>query len=314
MIKNEDKILILTSSLSETVAPSDRLRYVSKFCDSLSENLNGVKIFFATYDDLEIKILENKTEIYDTKNSEFLHEYRFVHFKNWVKNASVASAIARYLEYAGVAFYNTEVLDSPARSKISQMVALSQAGLNVPNSYSVANGQFKKIFDTKVLPVGFEFPVIFKDDNGAKGLNNYLLRNYQDGLDALVNSSDDTTFIMQEFLPNDGDYRFLFVGQNQDPMVFLRKGVGDSHLNNTSQGGSGELVDLDSIDPKVLSDAKKASVVLKREIGGVDILMDKRTGKRYILEVNQTPALATGYAVETKIKKFATLVKDILGE
>ena len=95
-------------------------------------------------------------------------------------------------------------------------------------------------------------------------------------------------------------------------MVFMRKGAGNTHLNNTSKGGSGTLLTRKQVPDEFISMAIKAAEVLGREIGGVDILVDMTNNTPYILEVNSTPAIASGYMTEKKVEKFASFVDRAL--
>ena len=56
--------------------------------------------------------------------------------------------------------------------------------------------------------------------------------------------------------------------------------------------------------------ARQAAELTGREIGGVDILVDNVTNQPYLLEVNQTPALATGFGVKEKVLRFVDLVES----
>jgi hypothetical protein len=66
------------------------------------------------------------------------------------------------------------------------------------------------------------------------------------------------------------------------------------------------------LPPELMRLAREAAIALRREIGGVDIIINSLTGQTYVLEVNGTPALATGYQVGLKTQRFAALVKKML--
>jgi glutathione synthase/RimK-type ligase-like ATP-grasp enzyme len=156
----------------------------------------------------------------------------------------------------------------------------------------------------------FSFPLILKAIDGSKGDDNYLVKNH-DELVAILNDSD-KTFMVQNFVPNDGDLRILFIGLDREPLVFRRKGAGTSHLNNTSKGGEGSFLSIKELDAQVRVDAYRAAEVLRREIGGVDIIIDKETGRHYVLEVNATPAIATGYGGSRKLNEFVSFLEETL--
>src|SRR5690606_3292372 len=94
-------------------------------------------------------------------------------------------------------------------------------------------------------------------------------------------------------IPNEGDYRILVFG-GKPVLALYRRSQEESHLNNTSQGATADLVSVDAIDPTIVADVIQAAAVEKFEVAGVDAMIDRVTGRHYILEVNQSPQLATG--------------------
>ena len=106
----------------------------------------------------------------------------------------------------------------------------------------------------------------------------------------------------------------MFIGNSAEPMVFLRQGDGTSHLNNTSKGGNGKMLSFQQLSPDIRRDALTAVKALKREISGVDVIINNKTGEHYILEVNSTPALATGFATNEKIQAFSKFIENLTEE
>ena len=51
----------------------------------------------------------------------------------------------------------------------------------------------------------------------------------------------------------------------------------------------------------MVDEAITVSRELRREIGGVDMVVDKRDGKHYFLEANNMPQLSTGSNVPAKL-------------
>jgi glutathione synthase/RimK-type ligase-like ATP-grasp enzyme len=100
------------------------------------------------------------------------------------------------------------------------------------------------------------------------------------------------------------------MGYDNPPLIFRRTGAADSHLNNTSQGGRADLVG--DFPTEALETARKAAVLSGREIAGVDILFD-RQGKHYVLEVNETPAIVSGFMPEAKLKLLNTYIRKKTG-
>lgn len=303
-------ILIITSRAEQTAAWKERERYVQEFCQLVAEKLDNARVLYTTYTDLEYTVLGGKTNIHDIRNDLDLAEVTFVHFKNWEYNIHEAPVVAAYLQANNIAFHNTEILLPWAPGKLAQMVSLAGVGLPVPDTFYAPKKRLLERFESSDLPETFSYPLIMKANDGSRGDDNYLIYDAQEAITILKAAEDRKEFVLQTFIPNDGDFRLLFVGLEEDPLVFHRKGGEGTHLNNTSKGGAGTRVDLRDIPAEYLEYAHRAAAQLHRQIGGVDMLIDKETGKPYILEVNGTPALATGYGVVDKVDRFVAFVKN----
>lgn len=95
------------------------------------------------------------------------------------------------------------------------------------------------------------------------------------------------SFIVREFIPNDGDIRIFTIGYKAIAAMRRIPKKGDFR-SNISRGAKGEIFDLES-NPDVTSLAEDAAKVTHTQIAGVDIVINKNTGKKYVLEVNNGP-------------------------
>jgi glutathione synthase/RimK-type ligase-like ATP-grasp enzyme len=306
------KVLIITSSRSKTSDWADRERYVEEFYSSVQSLLDDTTILYTTYNDIITTVIDSQVTVVDSRHSINLKDVNVVHFKNWMFDHEHAALIAFYLKHHGVPFYNQEVNAGLAWGKISQMCRLAIGNVPVPDTFFAKAEVLKDYFKKGRLPENFVFPLILKADDGAKGNDNFLVKTAEEAVKILDEAGEDKEFVVQNYLPNNGDYRFLFAGLEQVPLVFLRKAVKGTHLNNTSQGGSGSFVDIATLPGDYLIHAKNAARILRREISGVDIIVDKKTKRPYVLEVNSTPALATGYGVKEKQKLFKRFIESHL--
>jgi glutathione synthase/RimK-type ligase-like ATP-grasp enzyme len=300
------QVLIITSNVEITASWLEREQYVKDFCKALETRLDDVIVRYTTYQDLYYVVKKGHLEIRDTRNDLDLKEADLVHFKNWMYELEDAFVVAFYLKRHGVTFFDTEVNVALSTGKLSQMFRLAAENIPVPDTFYAHKPYLKKMFSSGKLIDGFVFPLIMKADDGSKGDNNYLIKSAEEALPILADPQvKNKEFVLQNFIPNDGDYRFLFIGVDEPPLVFSRLAQEGSHLNNTSKGGTGEFIELSSLPQKYIDYAEKAATILQREIGGVDIIVDKTTSLPYVLEVNGTPAIATGYGLEEKLDKFA---------
>lgn len=309
------RVLILTGRGKVLFSWEERKKSVEDFCRLLNAKLGSdTEVLYATYDAMEFTIQNGQTSIYDLHNHCPVEAYAMVHFKNGVSTSNLALiTIANFLKAKGIPFYNSESVLSALNGKISQMFVMADHGLPVPNSYHASNEilaeRLQQSADNQLN--GFNMPVIMKAVEGSKGRNNYLIHTKDTALKVLQDDPE-RLYMIQEFIPNDGDYRILFIGLSNPPLIFKRTARGKSHLNNTAQGGKGTFVDSSTFDPIVLEQALQAAKLTGREIGGVDVMFSRDSGQHYFLEVNSTPALATGFGVPEKVAAFARLINHTL--
>lgn|SRR3972149_2771 len=135
----------------------------------------------------------------------------------------------------------------------------------------------------------FHLPVIVKTSIGRQGRGVYLAKSRDEVKKAAkaILATNTYSFIIREFIPNDGDIRVFIVGGKAIGAMKRIPKTGEFR-SNISQGGNGEKFDLE-IYPNVKELAEKAAQITKTEIAGVDIIINKETGELYILEVNPAP-------------------------
>ena len=154
----------------------------------------------------------------------------------------------------------------------------------------------------------FGSPCILKSVQGTKGNDSYLIYTKKELLKTLEQHSD-TSFVMQNFIKNDGDWRIILTNYKPRLAIF-RSSHGKDYRNNTSVGGDASLVSLNEVDPNILQMAIDATKALGIKIAGADILQDKNTGDYTVLEVNRTPQLVTGAFPEAKREVLKSLIYD----
>ena len=201
--------------------------------------------------------------------------------------------------------------------KAWQMLELQKNGINVPKSiygslwylYEYMNSRNP---NTKPAPnpslnrAGSNlliFPVIIKGSGGDRGTRVFKA----DSLVELVKlvrelrkseTEEGKRYMLQEYIPNDGDYRILVLGEKVLG-VMKRKSQNKSEFrNNFSTGGSVEVVDLPEHLKKLAVEATKVCGLM---IAGVDVVLrDNDVQQPIIWEVNKGPQF-WGFMEATKI-------------
>lgn len=253
----------------------------------------------STLDELWIEVNENKLSITDSVSGKNLKDFDFVHFNWWGRAKRYALACATYLKRQNVPFLTENIANFEAESKIGEMALMADCGIPLPKTFISSNSQLANVFRTEP-PI--EFPLIMKSADACGGRDNYLLQDYNEMVEVLgVNQQID--FLVQEYIPNDCDYRCLVVG-GEIKLVIRRYRSDDAttHVNNTSSGGTGEVVPVESIDQSFQKIVLDAAIALGREqFSGVDLIINKNTGEPYILEVNQNPEIEEGAEPDKKM-------------
>ncbi len=154
---------------------------------------------------------------------------------------------------------------------------------------------------------GFKYPVIVKDSGGHKGKGIYKVNSLEE-IKKIIgeNKEKASSFVIREFIPNDGDIRIFTVGYKAIGAMKRTPAKGDFR-SNISQGGEGSAYDL-SQNLRLQEIAEKVSELTRTEIAGVDIVLHAETGEPYILEVNAGPQFK-GLEKYTKINAALEIIK-----
>lgn len=219
--------------------------------------------------------------------------------------------------------------------KAYQMLALKKAGIDVPKTIygslfylfdfmknlssrqnfdsceSAEQAQRRQNLSTS-KDLSLEFPVILKGSGGDRGTRVFKADNLGE-MEKLVKDlrksevEEGRRYMLQEYIPNDGDYRVLVLGKKVLGVMKRSSQSKTEFKNNYSAGGKVELADLpDSIKQMAI----KAADVCGLWVAGVDVAFrNYDINKPVIWEVNKGPQFkgfmkATGIDVPAEIVKF----------
>jgi glutathione synthase/RimK-type ligase-like ATP-grasp enzyme len=301
-------IQLSKSTHSVLMLSTKRTKVTTKYAANISAASDRLEVTYASYDDLDYGMGMPGSHITLRATGQDIAGFDLVYFKTTSKYADVAAATARYLEKRRVPFIDEAIKHFPSTSKIYQYMLLEHSRTQVPRSFFVLPQVMAESFEVAVERVGL--PFVLKDIHGNKGEYNYVIRNQRDFNKACkLTAKAGVQCIAQAFVPNDCDYRVLVLGKKIG-LIIRRSRVDDStHLNNTSQGAQAEIVPLTTLPPDVQKACLQAAKLVERQVAGVDMVMDKDTGKWYCLEVNDGPQLASGSFVSEKYKAVAAYLE-----
>lgn len=310
-MKSDHKILIL-SRKDGRMTHDTQQSMVTEF----TKLTNASARYYGTdLEDLLFDYNGQNLRIIDKANQMELSQYDLIFMIGWFKTKTledVASSVARYLKDRRIPFFNSEALNSRVRGKLPQYVI---AALN-----NIPMTPFRFSMNPQVLLASlqekpFADRFVVKGSAASRGEDNYLVSSADEFAAVLkdLEPEKDVYFVAQQFVPNEGDYRIIVVG-DEVRMVIHRKSSTGSHLNNTSKGGKAQIIPLHTLSPKMLEDSVRMARLVKREITGVDMIVHTETDQHYLLEINNMPQLSTGAFVAEKIAMldefFAQAISD----
>jgi len=263
-----------------------------------SSSTGGLEVACAVYDNLVHIISKEATTIIDSQSGKDISDCDLVYQRRWQDMPDQAKACATYLTKKGVPNIDREAFVTASKNKLTQMWQLWAADLPIPGTvYAGGKNGLRWILE-HLSDLPFAFPMVVKAVDATRGQHNHLVAD-RTALQAIFDAYPDKAFLIQECIPNDGDYRILVAG-DQAHLAMYRQAAAGTHTNNTSQGGQATLVDLATIAPAVIRDCIAAAKVFNRDFAGVDVVLHNTSGKHYFFEVNRAPQIESGKFVEEK--------------
>ncbi len=256
---------------------------------------------------------ETKIEFFD--NYVDVNTYDVLFFRTTGKHWEEANLIIDSVKREDIVIVDplVRVGKSSMFNKAWQMLKLTEAGVEVPKT---VYGSLWYFFE-KMKSGFFKFPVIIKGSGGNRGTRVYKVDNLEE-MEKLIRdlrkseTEDGRRYMLQEFVPNDGDYRVLVIGDKVLGAMKRSSQNKDEFKNNFSVGGKVEIASL----PEEINElAIKAAKVCGLMIAGVDVAFrDNDFSKPVIWEVNKGPQFkgfmkATGINVPAEIVKFLVSLK-----
>lgn len=218
-------------------------------------------------------------------------------------------------------FFVVNTLDSimACENKFVTSKLLMDAGIPVPKMAIIEN---EDKIDQGVKEVGGKFPVVIKLLSGSHGIGVSIVDSYgslKSVLQTIWKLDKSIEILIQEKIESDYDLRIHVltkkfnapVPEDTDSVLlgYMRRNrVKKDFRTNYSLGGTVEKT-------KVTKDQEEVAIAAAKAIGcnwcGVDLIVDKKTGKNYVLEVNSSPGTqglkkATGIDVVADIVDFVT--------
>ncbi|MDD4135971.1 MAG: hypothetical protein PHN66_02800 [Candidatus Shapirobacteria bacterium] len=270
--------------------------------------------------------LSGETKIQQFNDYKKVDDYDVLFFRTTGKHWEEVDLIINSIKRDDVVIVDPLIKDGkPSMAcKAWQMLALKKAGIEVPKTvygslwflYEMMKNP-PSLRDTSLDREAFNFPIIIKGSGGDRGTRVFKADNLEE-LENLVRdlrkseTEGGKRYMLQEFIPNDGDFRVLVLGEKVLGVMKRSSQSEDEFKNNYSAGGKVEVADLPE---EIKQLAIKAANVCGLAVAGVDVAFrDNDFKKPVIWEVNKGPQFkgfmqATGIDVPAEMVKFLISLK-----
>ncbi len=289
----------------------------------------GVHLDLVSYNKVCFNTETLKVELRDGLN---INDYDVLFFRTTGKHWEEVDLIVNQLKVTSYELKKKPIIIDPIilngkpsmACKAYQMLALKVAGIEVPKTIY---GSLWFLYETmkKSPPTpsltkegkNFQFPIIIKGSGGDRGTRVFKADNIEE-LEKLVRelrkseTEEGKRYMLQEFIPNTGDYRVLVLGKKVLGVMKRSSQSLEEFKNNYSAGGK---VEVASLPQNILDLAVKAAKVCGLAVAGVDVAFrDNDMNKPVIWEVNKGPQFkgfmqATGINVPEEIVKYLVSLK-----
>jgi len=293
---------------------SHKMGYIELLFSRLSKVAegHGLQLERGSLKDLHIEIKNNHLLVKESLTRKKLTDFDVIYFELWYKSQQQALAAALYADRTDTPFFSHELLSIMPITKIGELARMADNGITLPQTFTSSAREIRKVFKREQP---FAYPFIMKAADGYGGKNNFLIHSYKE-LVRELDGHKDLSFVLQEFIPNNHDYRCIVLG-GEIKLVLQRTRAKNAktHLNNTSQGAEGKMIPVSELPIDAQQQVLRAANVLGRsQFAGVDLMINSETRTPYILEVNQTPQIEIGAEIDKKMAAMVDYIKSLAKE
>ncbi len=306
MLTEKDKVLNFWSFLNE--AKADALKVVvltgtvegSKTAKSFVDvcKKRGVDCYVIDVNDATLEKVYNGHLLKSGEESVLIDpESTIIVPRRGVIDNSYTKQIMTQLEHARYFTVNTLESIEICENKFVTSQVLEEADLPVPRYALVPN---EDSLDKALEQIGGKFPIVMKLLSGTQGIGVSIVdsyASYKSVYQTIRKLDESSEILIQEKIDSNYDLRIQVIVKKFDPLsassdncIILgsmkREAVKKDFRTNYSLGGEVSAYD---IDEELTEIACKAANAVGCHWCGVDIMIDKKTKKPYILEVNSSP-------------------------
>ncbi|MFA7208690.1 MAG: hypothetical protein WC120_00235 [Parcubacteria group bacterium] len=265
----------------------------------------GVDFSVSSLEETEIQIEKNKIGL--SICGKPVTAWSTIYIRKVGRNRGVAHMLAHVSKESGVNLidrYHEQNKDASDAAKIIQMFRLASAGISIPKTYFAGSYPKKHLRNAIAY---LKLPIVIKECNSSQGAGVFLAKNISE-LEKIIlerSSQDDRKEIfLQEFIPNDFEYRILVTGSKVAVTEKKIRSEKEAFRNNVHLGATEEFVDISTVGSHLKKEAVLAARTTHIQVAGVDII-ERPDGSPVIFEVNSCPTLTLDTKISPEIKKLA---------
>lgn len=240
-----------------------------------------------------------------------------------------------YLKTIGIPFVGSDVLPSAiAQDKVIQKKIFDSVNLNTPDYLWFYDNDYKldKEKVLKSIENTFKFPLVVKPATLGSSVGISVAKDKKELEQAINNAIDyDNKVIVETKIENLVEVNISVLGNYENQKLSEIEEVltsnsvltyDDKYINGSKKLANRGMASAKrkipaTIDKKILEDVREMAVKAFKEIGlsgnvRIDFLVDNKTKKAYINEINACPGSLAFYLWEPKDKTFTILLDEMI--
>ncbi len=225
---------------------------------------------------------------------------------------SLAGSLARCLDKLDIPYFDRSFSEiGAAGDKLTSYLKLSIAGIPVPHTIFCMGENIKKYEEYIIEKIGF--PIIAKELVGQHMTGIYSISNKKqfEELPKKIGDKNRTAkYLFQKYIPLEREFRALVLGEKVAVVhTKVPRDYSQLKLNYSDLNQYEEYLKVDSISSEMQEIAVRAAKALNIQIAGVDIAIEKGTGRAFVFEVNRGPGFNYDMKISPEIREVSKFFK-----
>lgn len=259
------------------------------------------KAYLHPFSDLLFEIRSGKVKI-KVKDTD-ISQFDLVFVRRAGKYVRFMGAISKYLDYKKIKFVDPCFREiGMSMDKASSAIRLAIKKIPMPDTYFCFKDSVIKNREKIIKNLGF--PIIAKAILSQRNQNIFILKSPEDFDELLKRSKKE--FIFQKFIDIELEYRFLILGEKVRVLEQkFKRNYKKIKVEYQDLTGPSVFLNLNSTSDLANKISLKAAKTLGLDIAGVDLAIEKETGRNYIIEVNKGPGIEPDARTSPELKAFS---------